>query len=110
MTSKTTNNLPASVAARLLNRAKQTGDDYQILLTSFCFERFLARLGASAYWENRSRPTQVRAFAKRAGLAVPHPLDENFVKTLGSFLIPILDDLRTGARRHGTWKPGGPWQ
>jgi len=41
-------NLPASVAARLLNRAKQTGDDYQILLTGYCFERFLYRLGASS--------------------------------------------------------------
>jgi len=40
-------NLPASVAARLLNRAKQTGDVYQVLLTSFCFERFLYRLGKS---------------------------------------------------------------
>lgn len=40
-------NLPASVAARLLNRAKQTGDVYQVLLTSFCFERFLHRLGES---------------------------------------------------------------
>ena len=40
-------NLPASVAARLLNRAKQTGDVYQTLLTSFCFERFLYRLGKS---------------------------------------------------------------
>ena len=40
-------NLAASVAARLLNRAKQTGDDYQVLLTNFCFERFLHRLGES---------------------------------------------------------------
>lgn len=40
-------NLPASVAARLLNRAKETGDDYQRLLVSFCFERFLYRLGLS---------------------------------------------------------------
>jgi len=40
-------NLTASVAARLLNRARQTGDDYQVLLTSFCFERFLYRLGVS---------------------------------------------------------------
>ncbi|MEQ1802613.1 MAG: nucleotidyl transferase AbiEii/AbiGii toxin family protein [Gammaproteobacteria bacterium] len=39
--------LPASVAARLLNQAKQTGDDYQIVLTRFCFERFLYRLGKS---------------------------------------------------------------
>lgn len=41
-------NLSASVAARLLNRARQTGDDYQTLLTSFCFERFLYRLGVSS--------------------------------------------------------------
>jgi hypothetical protein len=42
-----TRNLADSVAARLLNRAKQTGDVYQTLLTSFCFERFLYRLGVS---------------------------------------------------------------
>ena len=42
-----TRNLGASVAARLLNRSKTTGDDYQMLLTSFCFERFLYRVGAS---------------------------------------------------------------
>ena len=41
-------NLAASVAARLLNRAKETGDDFQTLLTSFCFERFLHRVGGSA--------------------------------------------------------------
>jgi hypothetical protein len=40
-------NLAASVLARLLNRAKQTGDDYQTLLSSYCIERFLFRLGAS---------------------------------------------------------------
>lgn len=26
--------------------ARQTGDDYQTLLTGYCFERFLYRLGA----------------------------------------------------------------
>lgn len=40
-------NLAASVAARLLHRARDTGDDYQTLLTSYCLERFLYRLGAS---------------------------------------------------------------
>jgi len=39
--------LAASVAARLLNRAKATGQDHQTLLTSYCLERFLYRLGAS---------------------------------------------------------------
>jgi len=41
-------NLAASVGARLMNRARQTGDDYQTLLVSFCLERFLYRLGASS--------------------------------------------------------------
>ncbi len=44
---KEKSNLSASVAARLLKRAKETSDDYQRLFTNFCFERFLFRLGAS---------------------------------------------------------------
>ena len=39
--------IAASVAARLLNRAKQSGDEHQSLLTSYCLERFLYRLGSS---------------------------------------------------------------
>jgi len=41
-------NIAASVAARLLSQAKTSGDDYQILLTAYAFERFLYRLGRSA--------------------------------------------------------------
>jgi len=44
---KEISNLPASVAARLLKQARQSGIDYQILLTNYCFERFLFRLGES---------------------------------------------------------------
>lgn len=40
-------NLGASVSTRLLNQAKQSGADYQTLLTAYCLERFLYRLGAS---------------------------------------------------------------
>ncbi len=39
--------LGASVMARLLNRARTTGDDYQTLLAAYAFERFLYRLGVS---------------------------------------------------------------
>ncbi len=39
--------IAASVAARLLDKAKRTGDDFQILLTAYAFERFLYRLGIS---------------------------------------------------------------
>jgi hypothetical protein len=132
--------LAASVAARLLNRAKETGDDHQTLLTSYCLERFLYRLGASdrrdrfvlkgamllrrrtpipaedpigltrLYWENPSRPAQVRAFARRARLAVPEKPEEEFTRLLHAFLAPVLEDLRVGTARKGTWRPGGPWR
>jgi hypothetical protein len=62
-----------------------------------------------AYWQDRSRPAQLRAFAKRARLAVPDAPEETFGKLLGSFLSPVLDDLRGQRRRAGIWKPGGPW-
>jgi hypothetical protein len=64
----------------------------------------------SSYWENASRPAQVRAFARRARLTVgPDPGGE-ILFTLRPFLLPILDDLRQGVPRHGTWASGGPWR
>ena len=63
-----------------------------------------------AYWENPSRPTQVRAFARRAGLAVPAAPGDQLAPLLGAFLLPIVDDLRRGAGREETWRAGGPWR
>jgi hypothetical protein len=62
-----------------------------------------------AYWKDASRPAQLRAFAKRAGLDASDVQEEAFAKLLGSFLNPILDDLRQQRRGAGVWKPGGPW-
>ncbi|MBM3295063.1 MAG: nucleotidyl transferase AbiEii/AbiGii toxin family protein [Candidatus Aminicenantes bacterium] len=62
-----------------------------------------------AYWENPSRPAQVRAFARRARLEVPAKQGEEFVRLLRAFFSPVLEDLRRGSRRAGTWPPGGPW-
>jgi hypothetical protein len=39
--------LAASVLARLLNRARETGEDYQTLVTVYASEKFLYRLGSS---------------------------------------------------------------
>jgi predicted nucleotidyltransferase component of viral defense system len=47
MSAKNIKNLSASVLARLLNLAEQTGDNYQVLLAKFVSERFLYRLGRS---------------------------------------------------------------
>lgn len=39
-------NSPASVRARLLNISKQSGEDFQSILTRYAMERFLYRVGA----------------------------------------------------------------
>lgn len=63
-----------------------------------------------AYWENPSRPAQVRAFARRAGLAIPEDPGRAFTALLGAFLLPLFEDLRSGVPGEGTWPPGGPWK
>ncbi len=63
------------------------------------------------YWENPSRPAQVQAFVRRAGLtAAIEPGAGEIVHRLSAFLLPVLADLRRGARHEGTWVPGGPWR
>lgn len=63
-----------------------------------------------AYWENPSRPAQVRAFARRAGLAVDGAAAPDLAPVLGAFLLPVLEDVQRGTQRAGTWPPGGPWR
>lgn len=63
-----------------------------------------------AYWDNPSRPAQVRAFARRAGIAIGNDPAPDLSEVLSAFLLPVLDDLQRGMRRGGTWEPGGPWR
>jgi len=63
-----------------------------------------------AYWENASRPAQMRAFARRARLTVGSDPGAEILSTLRPFLLPILDDLRHGVPSQGTWVSGGPWR
>jgi hypothetical protein len=62
------------------------------------------------YWQNPSRPAQISAFARRSCLSLPAFPGEEFSKLLSAFLLPIVQDLRRGERRNGTWPPGGPWE
>lgn len=62
------------------------------------------------YWDNPSRPMQVRAFARRARIAVPEDFANECSRTLDAFLSPVLGDLRTGQAPGGSWPPGGPWR
>lgn len=51
MTSSKVKNLPASVLARLLNLARELGEDFTGLLTRYALERFMFRLASSEYAE-----------------------------------------------------------
>ncbi len=61
------------------------------------------------YWENPSRPAQVRAFARRARIAVPADFADACARMLDAFLSPVLADPRSGRAPAGKWRPGGPW-
>lgn len=45
-------NLPASILARLKNRARDTGEEFQTLLTRFALERLLFRLSVSKHQDS----------------------------------------------------------
>jgi len=64
----------------------------------------------SAFWENPSRPAQVRAFARRAGITVAGDPAAELARVLGAFLGPVLEDFQRTARHAGIWQPGGPWR
>lgn len=49
MRRRTPSNVSASVQRRLLNIARESGEDYQLILTRYALERFLRRLGASQF-------------------------------------------------------------
>ena len=51
MTRRPLQNVGASVRARLLNRSRESGEDFQFLLQRYAAERFLYRLGASPHRE-----------------------------------------------------------
>lgn len=62
------------------------------------------------YWDSPFRPAQIRAFARRSGLAASAENGKEILRVIRPFLIPILEDLRQGRSLKGKWPPGGPWQ
>ena len=86
-------NLAAAVAARLLNRARQAGDDYQTLLTSYCLERFLYRLAVS---DLRDRFVLKGAMLLRVWSARPYraTLDLDLLRRGDAAFDAVREDLR----------------
>lgn len=64
----------------------------------------------AAYWENPTRPAQIRAFSQRTGVEVADDFGVKCSRLLGQFLEPMLEDLRKPSSQQGTWSPGGPWR
>ncbi|MEZ4650463.1 MAG: nucleotidyl transferase AbiEii/AbiGii toxin family protein [Candidatus Eisenbacteria bacterium] len=63
------------------------------------------------YWSNPSRPTQVKAFARRARLEVSDVPGAEFVELLAVFLLPVLQDVLNAQHRDGMWDPvSGTWR
>lgn len=62
------------------------------------------------YWDNPTRPAQIRAFVRRARIAVSENFADECARTLDAFLSPVLEDLCRGRRPAGIWPPGGPWR
>ena len=61
------------------------------------------------YWENPMRPAQIRAFARRSGLAASVESGSEILAVIRPFLLPVLEDVRAGRLHEGSWPAGGPW-
>lgn len=61
------------------------------------------------YWENPIRAPQVRAFARRSGIEASPETGKEILAVIRPFLLPVIDDVRSGTSTGGMWPPGGPW-
>ena len=62
------------------------------------------------YWQNPTRPAQMRAFAKRSAITIPNDFNKACTQMLQAFLTPLLQDLRDSEVGPGAWSAGGPWK
>jgi hypothetical protein len=81
----------ASVRARLLNKAKAGGQDFNLVLTGYALERLLYRLGASEYAE---RFLLKGALLFDLWFDIPHrPTRDADLLGFGPAEIPVLEEL-----------------
>ena len=93
MTGRRIRNVGASVRARLLERSQKTGERFQFLLQRYGAERFLHRLGESAYRERFVlKGAMLLAFWGEALYRPTRDLD------LAGYGSPSPDDLRVALR------------
>lgn len=88
-------NLAQSVHHRLLNRARQQGEDFNLILIHYAMERFLYRLGRSQYKDR---------FILKGAMLFPV-----VVQNLRALLLEPLHAAARSQPLAKSWKPGGSW-
>lgn len=61
------------------------------------------------FWNDASRETQLKAFARRARLGIDTVRPADILPLLVEFLVPLLESLANGKTLNDRWKAGGPW-
>jgi hypothetical protein len=96
-------NIGASVRARLLNKAKAGGQDFNLVLTRYALERLLYRLGASVYAE---RFLLKGALFFDLWFDIPHrPTRDADLLGFGPAELPVLDQVQEPRLREQLTKP-----
>ena len=60
------------------------------------------------FYDDDSKQKQWKAFVSKGGLVTPPPLPD-LMTGLSTFLLPLVDSLRTGPSFQKHWIPPGPW-
>lgn len=133
MRRKSPTDLAASVRQRLLNIARASGEELQLLLTRYGVERLLYRLGRTAaiaatfarrgtplpedtplalterFARDPAKQAQWRAFIERGRLLdVPADLGV-VVQRIGAMVLPAARAANDTELLHASWTPGGDW-
>lgn len=87
----TKQNLAASIRARLLNHARETGQDFNLVLTRFCLERLLYRISIS---DHASQFLLKGALLFDLWFDVPHrPTRDADFLGFGSSDLPVVEEI-----------------
>ncbi len=100
MKSELKGNIGHSIFQKLLNHARRSGEDFNLLLARYGVERFLYRLSISTHSEAFIRKSRAEN--------VPDSISE-VMKIISKFVIPLVDAIQTNSTFKMVWKKNGPW-
>lgn len=120
--------IAASIRARLLNKAKAGGEEFQLFLTRYTCERFLYRLGASplrgtvwpseppevltaSFYSTPNLQTRWSAYLRSGAFRVSPPATFDVIGTrIRAFLGPIRECIVADTHLNLHWSVSGHWR